>query len=429
MITLDDNALVDRIVRVVGTGDDALEWVRARSAALGEVRHPAVVVPDAVGRTSTGQVVAAMPRVLGESLATVLALRGGLRAGECVTVGVAVADALAAMHRHGLAHGDVAPANIVVAPERIWLVDTVAGASHLEAGTPPFAAPERVDGARAPGDVYALGRVLQEAVTASESHLVEPWIAPMIHPDAAVRPSAAMVARALTSCAPAEPIDVPVTGVVDGLRARAAPHAARTIKRDPPRGWAVRKALVRAFAGRRAVAWAVAVVVSGATVALSAGLHGGGAVPGGVRTDGVAGAGITLGVPWGQDAGPASAAVALMATRVGAIAHADAGALRDVYVPASAAALQAEGLASLLEDGQVTVRGLTLSDAHGTVVAASGGWAVVEVEYGLGPHTVMSAGTLTHFDAVREAVVLRMRATDQGWRIVAVSARSPLPRS
>jgi serine/threonine-protein kinase PknK len=85
----------------------------------------------------------------------------------CVLVADGVARALAALHAHGLLHGDVKPDNVVVDDERASckLVDlglasaaTMAGAVS---GTPGYMAPELWRGERGPSaDLYALGATL-----------------------------------------------------------------------------------------------------------------------------------------------------------------------------------------------------------------------------------------------------------------------------
>jgi serine/threonine protein kinase len=80
-------------------------------------------------------------------------------------------DALSVLHRHGLAHGDVSPANIIVGDETVTLIDydlvTKEGAISAGAGTPPFSAPD-IAGSRAPSprdDLYALAATLYYVVT------------------------------------------------------------------------------------------------------------------------------------------------------------------------------------------------------------------------------------------------------------------------
>lgn len=58
------------------------------------------------------------------SLADVLAERGRLTESECREIGSRIATALAAVHERGMVHGDVKPANVLMAPEGdVWIAD------------------------------------------------------------------------------------------------------------------------------------------------------------------------------------------------------------------------------------------------------------------------------------------------------------------
>ena len=90
------------------------------------------------------------------------------------------ADTLTALHRAGLLHGDVKPANIVVEPGgRATLVDLGLAAPWREGGTRPqgltprYAAPELLVGEplTVRAEVYALGATLKDALEAREKDL------------------------------------------------------------------------------------------------------------------------------------------------------------------------------------------------------------------------------------------------------------------
>jgi hypothetical protein len=89
-----------------------------------------------------------------------------------VTVGISIARALAAIHAHGLVHGDVKPANVVV-PDDASLAKLVdlglaraPGVSATLSGTPAYLAPEAWLGERSIAtDLYALGATLHALAT------------------------------------------------------------------------------------------------------------------------------------------------------------------------------------------------------------------------------------------------------------------------
>ncbi|MDE0606829.1 MAG: protein kinase [Acidimicrobiaceae bacterium] len=74
------------------------------------------------------------------SLADVLAERGRLSETECRAIASRVAAALGAIHERGIVHGDIKPANIVMAPDGdLWIADFDAAGSPSSArlrGTP-----------------------------------------------------------------------------------------------------------------------------------------------------------------------------------------------------------------------------------------------------------------------------------------------------
>ncbi len=188
--------------RELGIGSDLLTSAAARAAALARAsgRCRAVLSPSRVWERPDGVVAVSMPVAPGASLAEVRANRA-LTIGECVLVGVGVADALAAMHAERLAHGDVSAANVVVSGRRVSLVDTMGALCH-ERGTMGYVAPERAKGATPAGDVYSLGALLRALADVQAAPIIEAWTAPLLANDPEVRPSATHAAAALARCAP-----------------------------------------------------------------------------------------------------------------------------------------------------------------------------------------------------------------------------------
>jgi len=86
-----------------------------------------------------------------------------LPVGECLSLGVSLAEALEALHAHHLAHRDIKPANIIFVDGRPKLADiglVAAAGQHSFVGTEGYMPPEGPGTAAA--DVYGLGKVLYE---------------------------------------------------------------------------------------------------------------------------------------------------------------------------------------------------------------------------------------------------------------------------
>ena len=162
----------------------------AEARALCRVEHPNVVRFYALSLDPNETVMGlAMEHVAGSSLDRRLSGQRTLGVAETLAVGAAIASALAAVHRVGLVHRDVKPANVIEAPSGHKLIDFgIAGADAEDdeaprdmstalaatqrvavlAGTPGYMDPECV-AARIPAepssDLYALGATLFECLT------------------------------------------------------------------------------------------------------------------------------------------------------------------------------------------------------------------------------------------------------------------------
>jgi serine/threonine-protein kinase PknK len=95
------------------------------------------------------------------------------------------AEQLTLVHRAGMLHGDVKPANVIVTPEgRATLVDLGLAAPWQDLGTPPegltprYAAPELLDGQplTVRAEVFALGATLREALESRGAQSLEPGV-------------------------------------------------------------------------------------------------------------------------------------------------------------------------------------------------------------------------------------------------------------
>jgi len=167
-----------KVLRAEYLADDAMRRrFRREGAVLKALDHPAIVRLLELGIEEDGLVFLVTEYVEGETLAERLT-RGPLDVPDVDPLVDALCDGLAAVHRHGVLHGDLKPANIVW-PEggRPRLVDfgasKVLGLDRLTAtgeisGTPAYMAPEVLTGKADVDlriDVYGLGVVLYEVLS------------------------------------------------------------------------------------------------------------------------------------------------------------------------------------------------------------------------------------------------------------------------
>lgn len=155
--------------------------VEAEMKMLGSVNHPNLVTLHDAHITADGSTAfLVMELVEGEDLAQLFAERR-ISTREAVLVCAQVASALAHIHRRGIVHRDVKPANILVRRDEdgrvvAKLADLgiarIADATHFTTagtviGTVSYLSPEQVSGGAVDSatDVYALGLVLIEGLT------------------------------------------------------------------------------------------------------------------------------------------------------------------------------------------------------------------------------------------------------------------------
>ncbi|WP_045745853.1 serine/threonine-protein kinase [Actinoplanes sp. NBRC 101535] len=183
--------LLDRPVAVkLPAGDTRaahLAWREARLAA--RLQHPGIAAVhdyrEAVRTDGSVAPFVVMELLGGETVAARL-LDGPMPWGEAVSVGAAVAAALAHAHSAGVVHRDIKPGNVMLCADGVKLLDFGISAAAGEPdddetgasfGTPAYAAPERLDGkpAEPATDLYGLGVLLFEMVTGQPPYNVDTW--------------------------------------------------------------------------------------------------------------------------------------------------------------------------------------------------------------------------------------------------------------
>jgi serine/threonine protein kinase len=157
--------------RVLVSERDRWRFMREVTAAGALSGHPHVAHVYDAGVLPDGRPFMVMELCPGGSLADRLK-QGGLRVAEVRTIGVNIADALAAAHAAGVLHRDVKPANILVNRyENVVLADFGLATMPVPGGevsvtreslTPAYAPPEAFELTEptATGDVYSLAATL-----------------------------------------------------------------------------------------------------------------------------------------------------------------------------------------------------------------------------------------------------------------------------
>ena len=155
---------------------------RREASILQSIAHPAIVRILDVGTDASERSYTVMELLHGETLEARLARDGRLAPAALAPMLTAICAGLAAVHAHGVIHGDLKPSNVFLvagegaAPAGVKIVDfglsKVEGLERLTrtgelTGTPAYMAPELLTGAGeldARIDQYALGVVLHQAL-------------------------------------------------------------------------------------------------------------------------------------------------------------------------------------------------------------------------------------------------------------------------
>ena len=164
-----DRIVAIKVLAYSGSVDDDARIRFAKEARLiAGLNHPHICAVYDVGQQDSLDFIV-MEFLEGETLADRLA-RGTLPLREIARYGAQIAAALSAVHRRGIVHHDLKPANVMITRSGAKLLDF--GVARLRdelgtpagGGTPHYAAPEQLRGEPDDprSDIYALGLVLSE---------------------------------------------------------------------------------------------------------------------------------------------------------------------------------------------------------------------------------------------------------------------------
>jgi eukaryotic-like serine/threonine-protein kinase len=224
--------------------------LRTEARAAAALNHPGIAQVYDYGEADSNEPYLVMELVDGLPLDRWLAGDDMIGWACAAAIGSDIADALHAVHEHGLVHRDVKPANAIITARGPKLVDfgicASVGQSDDEddiVGTAAYVAPERIAGVPAgpPADVYALGMLLYR-MTAGNL----PWTAEsptalikchMLARPAPLPPRAGMpkdIAALVMRCLDKEPACRPTAAeMAAALRGQAATAATETASEDP----------------------------------------------------------------------------------------------------------------------------------------------------------------------------------------------------
>lgn len=347
----------------------------ARLRELGLLQHPNLPAIDDVVAVGEDRVAVVMGLVIGPSLATLLNARPWLDAGEIVALWRGVGDALAALHRRGLVHGDVSPANVVITPEGTPVLVDVVGHRGHEVGHVGYVPPEVLDGAvpTASSDVWSLARTL--AWAAGEDAAVHRALGAALGDVPALRPDSARFHTMAFLLGHPQAIRAPAGSDLAGaqLRARTTPTVVAVTGQQPRRRllrWLGAVAVLAVAAGLSlALADGARSAAPDATQAAATG------APRGYRGPGLAGAELR------------AAVTGVVAARDAALAGRDEAALAALYTPGTPALATDRALLGELEASGVRLLGYRTAVGEVTAVEASPARLVVEAALTQGQHT------------------------------------------
>src|ERR1700682_3444781 len=172
--------VINRIVaiKILQPGHGSKEWRErflCEARIVGQLSHPRIVNLYDVGiDDTTGAPYLVMEYITGQTLEQLL-VEGMAQPGRLFTWGVSLARALDYAHGHGIIHGDVKPANILINGDgRVKLADfgiarmaTRISQTGRLMGTPAYLSPEQIEGGRTDcrSYLFSLGIILYQMAT------------------------------------------------------------------------------------------------------------------------------------------------------------------------------------------------------------------------------------------------------------------------
>lgn len=168
---------VKRLLPHLANDPRAAERFRREAQAAAALNHPGIVTVYDTGSDEAGPYIV-MELIEGETLASLIARKGPMGAGETAAILSGAAEALDHAHRNGVVHRDIKPSNLIVdADGTVRITDfgiaramedpTVITTTEELAGTLTYMAPEIASGdpASASSDIYSLGVVAFEMLS------------------------------------------------------------------------------------------------------------------------------------------------------------------------------------------------------------------------------------------------------------------------
>lgn len=156
-------------LKLIDTGDrpaPGRELIAAEARRMARMRHPAILAVHGADEQD-GRLGIWTDLLTGRTLEAILAENGSLPPARVLELALPLCDALLAVHRKALTHGDFKPANIIIQDDGSpVLIDFGAAREVLTEtvteGSPQVMAPESFDGVHASpaADMYAFGTVI-----------------------------------------------------------------------------------------------------------------------------------------------------------------------------------------------------------------------------------------------------------------------------